>query len=299
MPDDFVPIDVIEAAVSAIGTVFHYKAPLAQLLRRSGVSAGWFHRYEHESKYKIARHVFADLETRGLQGKQVAIRIIQQLCAIREISDDKVDKRSALEAIARLRTLSRQAQIETARETIEREKRAADHAQTLEAYTFRERELSECKAEFYALLSESDTQKRGYALEKLLKKLFRLHDLEFRPSYKTEMEQIDGAFVYSSFDYLAEARWRREQATLAALDVFRAKVSRKLESTRGLFVSINGFDPSVVEEFEKGKRNVILMDGEDLTLVLEGRISLTDALDLKTRQAAQNGVLFARLRDHV
>jgi hypothetical protein len=124
--------------------------------------------------------------------------------------------------------------------------------------------------------------------------------MEYTPSYRGEREQIDGAFRHSAFHYLVEVKWERGEATLAALDTFKAKVDRKLSSTRGLFLSISGFHDEVIVQFQaNATRNVVLMSGEDLTLILEGRLSMQDALDLKTNMAAQKGSLFVALREHV
>jgi|SRR5580700_1105189 hypothetical protein len=295
----FLPLDVVEAAVSAIGKVFYYKSSLKALLRRAGVSNGWFERYSADTKYAIARHVFGDLELRGESGRKVAIRIIQELCAIRKPADDLVDKAAALSALSELRTLSHQARIEDAREEVSREKRQAEQTKRVEAITRHERVLVQCYAKYQTLLAETDFQKRGYALEELFKELFLAHEIHYTPSFKAVSEQIDGAFRFASFDYLVETKWTRSEASLAALDTFKAKVDRRLASTRGLFLSIASFDAGVVASFESGAgRNVILMSGEDLALILEGRVSLTDALDLKTTQAAQKGRLFVPLRDH-
>ncbi len=46
-------------------------------------------------------------------------------------------------------------------------------------------------------------------------------------------------------------------------------------------------------EFTRGTTaNIILMDGPDLTLILEGHISLVDGLDLKVQMAAQEGIIY-------
>lgn len=138
----------------------------------------------------------------------------------------------------------------------------------------------------------------GYALEELLRDLFNAHEVAYRPSFRAEAQQTDGAFKFDSFDYLVESKWTRDETTLAVLDSFKAKVARKLTSTRGLFISISGFSEQVIAEFEKGsERNVILMSGEDLVLILEGRFSLTDALELKTSRAAHEGSVFVPLRE--
>ena len=40
--------------------------------------------------------------------------------------------------------------------------------------------------------------------------------------------------------------------------------------------------------------SIAFMDGQYLTLILEGHVSLTDALDLKIQKAAQEGIIFFR-----
>ncbi len=69
---------------------------------------------------------------------------------------------------------------------------------------------------------------------------------------------------------------------------------------RKLFLSVVGFRQAVVDELPKGvgHTNLILLDGADLALILEGRVSLIDALDLKIGMAAQEGVIFCPLAGH-
>lgn len=71
------------------------------------------------------------------------------------------------------------------------------------------------------------------------------------------------------------------------------KVDKKLASTRGLFVSVVGFRTEVVLEFTRGvTSNIVLMDGQDIALILEGHVSLIDALDMKVQKAAQEGIIY-------
>ncbi len=57
-----------------------------------------------------------------------------------------------------------------------------------------------------------------------------------------------------------------------SLAVFRARPTTG--TWRGLFVSMVGFRQEVVLEFTRGaSSNIILMDGQDLALILEGHIS--------------------------
>ena len=90
-----------------------------------------------------------------------------------------------------------------------------------------------------------------------------------------------------------EGRGRKDQPTESDLASLKGKADKKVTSTRGLFVSIQGFRSEVVKEFTRGiSSNLILMDGSDINLILEGQISLIDALEMKTEKAAQEGIIY-------
>ena len=151
--------------------------------------------------------------------------------------------------------------------------------------------------EYYRLLSSDETQKRGYRLEKILRDLFELFDLDPKASFKIVGEQIDGAFTFESIDYLLEAKWQKEPASTRDLDGLAGKLSRKLENTLGLFLSINGFSPEAVQTHSSGRRLMILMDGSDLMAVLEGRIDLLQLLLRKRRHASQTGRIYLQIHE--
>ena len=58
-----------------------------------------------------------------------------------------------------------------------------------------------------------------------------------------------GILTSEGFDYIVGARWRKDQPTEAEINGFQGKVERKLESTRGLFVVVQGVRPEVVNSF--------------------------------------------------
>jgi hypothetical protein len=122
-------------------------------------------------------------------------------------------------------------------------------------------------------------------------------EIEYHKSFKTETDQIDGYFKFDKFDYLVEAKWEKSPIDKGVLSEFHNEVVRRIESTRGLFVSMSGFNSNHIGLFEGASPRVILMDGEDLTLILEGRFQLVDALNLKITHAVKNGKIFLRLGD--
>jgi hypothetical protein len=157
--------------------------------------------------------------------------------------------------------------------------------------------LNNLNREYLQLLTESNAQQRGYRLETILRKLFELFDLDPRASFRIVGEQIDGAFTFDNTDYLFEGKWQQELVGAADLDVLAGKLSRKLDNTLGLFLSINGFSEDGVKAHSSGRRVMILMDGSDLMAVLEGRIDLIQLLLRKRREASQTGNIYLRIHE--
>ena len=157
--------------------------------------------------------------------------------------------------------------------------------------------LEKLSQDYRALLSESNAQDRGYRLEKLLRALFELFDLDPRASFKIIGEQIDGAFSFEGTDFLFEGKWQQDLVPAADLDILAGKLLRKLDNTLGLFLSVIGFSEDGVKAHSSGRRLMILMDGSDLMAVLEGRIDLVQLLLRKRREAAQTGNIYLRIHE--
>ena len=156
--------------------------------------------------------------------------------------------------------------------------------------------IEQLKNDYFTLLSQSNNpQSRGYKLERFLVTLFELFDLDPRSAFKLSGEQIDGAFLLNNTDFIVEAKWHKDPISIQDLDSFKAKVSRKLENTLGLFISINGFSKEAITTHSSGQKVIILMDGMDIMAILEKRIDLVELLLLKKKAAAQSGNIFLRV----
>lgn len=153
-------------------------------------------------------------------------------------------------------------------------------------------ELEELRQRFYGMHGEPP-QQRGYSLERLLRDLFELFDLDTKGSFRITGEQIDGAFTHDSTEYVMEAKWQHELASSSDLHIFSGKIGSKLDNTLGLFVSMNGFQPTAVDAFSHKRSLMILMTGADLVAVLEGRFDLRDLLTRKRQHAARTGEVLA------
>ncbi len=157
--------------------------------------------------------------------------------------------------------------------------------------------LEDLKNSYWQLLSSTERQSRGFQLEKILKELFSLFDLDPKASFKIIGEQIDGSFTFEGLDYLLEAKWQGELVRASELYTFAGKLSGKLDNTLGLFISIEGFSEEAIPAYSGSRKLMILMDGSDLMAVLEGRIDLTQLLRRKRRHASQTGNIYLKVGD--
>lgn len=211
-----------------------------------------------------------------------------------ENGEDKV--RKAEESVKALESL-----MEDHTDLIKEQKKLEERRKTAYEKSLKNRgvkeKLDELQKQYFALISNDDYQKRGYQLEKILKELFALFDLDPKASFKVTGEQIDGAFTFENTDYLLEAKWQKESVSTNELDAFSGKLGRKLENTLGLFLSINGFSEDSVKAHTTGRKLMILVDGSDLMAVLEGRIDLIQLLFRKRRHASQTGNIYLKIHE--
>ncbi|MCI0625396.1 MAG: restriction endonuclease [Acidobacteria bacterium] len=289
------PYEILEAMIQCFGRCFHYKDRMAAFLNNCEVPRPLTDKYRQEFKFTWARKLLTELgDTEN--GRLLQRKILTALCQLRNLPDDKVpDRDASLNALRTLKELAIRHDL-VAHEEMDKstgKKRLAEEQSRI----VRERaaKLEALRKSFNAAVMSSNRQGAGYSLEDLLRDLFALFEIEYRKPFRTETQQIDGHFNFLGFDYLVEAKWRQDQPTEQELGAFKHKVDGKLESTRGIFISIPGFRPEVVAQFNGSGPNLILMDGQDLIHILEGRIDLRDGLKKKVEKAAQEGIVFAAL----
>jgi hypothetical protein len=145
-------------------------------------------------------------------------------------------------------------------------------------------------------LSPLEAQPRGYAFEKFLTRLFNAFGLEARGAFRLVGEQIDGSFVLNGHTYLVEARWQNKLTAVADLHAFHGKIGEKAAWTRGLFVSYSGFSEDGLTAFGRSK-NIICIDGLDVSEALTRELPLNVVLERKVRHASETGRAFGRVRD--
>ena len=110
---------------------------------------------------------------------------------LERLEDGKTKAAAARAAVGALRKLAHaHSSIVDEQKKVE-ERRQKDHQELLRNTAVRER-LEKLNEEYMPLLTDLNHQRRGYRLEKILREIFELFDLDPRASFKIEGEQIDG-----------------------------------------------------------------------------------------------------------
>ncbi|HEY6329566.1 MAG TPA: restriction endonuclease [Blastocatellia bacterium] len=293
MSVDSLPFDIIEAMVQCFGGCFWYKDPMETFLRQAGVNRTLARQHRDlGSKYIWARNLLTELALTE-DGCVIQRRILTSLCKLRNLPDPGVTERDA--GLRVLRALKEMAveqhlYLEEQREAAASKRERADNSSQLKQE--RATRIEHLHRQFTAGLFSSNRQAAGYSLERILTELFQVSEIEYKKSFKSDTHQIDGRFNFLGFDYLVEAKWRKDQPTEKEIAAFQAIVRGKFESTRGLFVSVVGFRDEVVGKFNERGASIILMDGAQLNRVLEGWEDLRDMLKKKIDAAVDHGIVY-------
>lgn len=294
----------INALKEALANVYWYKSDLRSFIMNTISEPGILARLDWSDYKRNIVTVLIDFLARNQDTYQNdLLRLLSEIIKIEDFShlsrledgDEKV--RKAEESVNALKTLVKDHFNLMEEQKISEELRKAAYEKMLRDQGVREK-LKEIEKDYCSLISSTDPQQRGFALERVMKELFTLFDLDPKASFKIVGEQIDGAFTFYNTDYLFEGKWQQEPVGMQDLDSFGGKLSRKLENTLGLFLSINGFSEDAVKAHSTGgRRLMILMDGSDLMAVIEGRIDLIQLLLRKRRHASQTGNIYLKIHE--
>jgi len=298
------PPEVIQALRDALRNIYWYKGELRLFFLACGLPVnmvakqGWHDSQEY--KVSIAGKILDELISMEEGGLGYIRRIIKAILDIpnfdhlRKLEDGVVKVSAARKSVENLRGLVLKHDATFCKE---REEQAVHTDRLAQAIKHRNDEIARLQSQFYELVANDDAQKRGLLFQNFLWDLFKAHDFNPRGSFRIIGEEIDGAFEFDMTQFLLEAKWQKKPVGAAPLDSFSKKVERKLENTLGLFVALNGFTESGLGAFSGSRPSIILMDGEDLALVLQGLVDFHDLLKTKVRYASQTGVPFLRARD--
>ena len=295
--------DIKQQMITLAGACFWYWNGFYTFLESCDVPRRLYEKYPKGafSKYDVMRNILGDLE--DADKSDILNNIISNFFRMRGPADSDVpDPEKARKLLQEFRESVGNDPIEKELERRKRDEAKKRYQREIDSSKSFQNRVEDLNHQFVSLHNNSDVtpQQRGYALENLFCDLLELNEIEYKRPYKTpDGEQIDGHFRYEKFDYLIESKW--EQGTIKQKDlaIFDVKIRGKAQSTRGLFLAANGFDENAVAKFSGDSPRIILMTGEDLALILGGRIELSDALNVKLDAIVRYGNINKALREVV
>lgn len=288
---------VKEQMVVLAGACFWFWGGFHSFLSSCGVPRQLIARYPKASntKYDVMRNVLEYLE--GANQIDVIQNVVSGFYRLmRPIDKDNLDVDRAKRLLSEFRELVGNDPIDRAVREQQRGERQEEARKRGEKTQEQIRKLEGLKGTFLSLFSNCDytPQQRGFELERVFFELLELEEFEFSKPYRQSGEQIDGYFSYTKFDYLVEIKWIKDPTSQSELSVFDGKIRGKAQSTRGLFLAVNGFGENAITKYSGDSPRIILMDGAELTSILEGRRTFFDLLRFKVDALVRYGDIYRK-----
>jgi hypothetical protein len=287
-----IPLDIRIAMRDCILAIFWPKKDIIKFLEDVGCHADVLPPPDAElQRHAIVDAVFSNLTARPDRGHSVFQPMIDALAHWSHFEPyyfdtlEKLDRAHALQKIAHLKGA-----VERRNSSTMNRRAAATEAKKSQSQATDLTALNEAFAKIYG--TQMTPQARGKLFEKFLQELFTRQSVKMRDSFRIKGEEIDGTFKFEGENYIMEAKWQDSGASTDQLYKFAHKVDGKMLG-RGLFISVNGFSHEGIKAIVHGKMiQTMLMDGSDLSAVLEQRITLEAMLDYKIRAAQTRGEVY-------
>src|SRR5215510_2852414 len=197
----------IVALKEALSKIYWYKADLRSFLTNCLSNPAILSRVDwNDYKRNIVAAVVDRLAANEDQFQSDLLRLMSEVARIEDFPhllhlDDGAEKaKQARAAVLALRKLIKPHEDVQAEEEAAEARRKVSYEQSLKNAGVKTK-LEELTKVYFKLLTSDQPQRRGYHLEKVMRELFILFDLDPKASFKIVGEQIDGAFTFDGTDY--------------------------------------------------------------------------------------------------
>lgn len=206
--------------------------------------------------------------------------------------DSNEKKGKAKEAVARLRTELTKINTSLDSEKQKQQRRMEAEKQKQKAIA-KQASLTTLTNQLNSFVSQQGTAGGGFAFEKWFYECVQFFDIDSRPPYKTENNQIDGSLTIDGTTFLVELKFGIKQTGQDDIILFINKITKKADNTMGIFLSMPGYTESAIKSASVDRTPLLLLDHSHLyNLVLSGRMSLDDVIRRIKRHASQTGISY-------
>lgn len=280
------PSDIESLLAVAIRDAVWFKPQVQVFFKQSGVPPIILN--EVSKLYKAGKHtipvvqyVLSELEIFGEEGHIIARRMLTTIHKWKAFSSLPPDQQpKARKAVSELQKACESFYAQVEYEA--RKRREADeqlmHEERLSRGAIKPLDhvrLEGFRAKFQEIYPMAETNERGTCFEKFMNEVFEYYCQRSEGPFRRVGEQLDGLFVFDNHPYYVEIRWKKKKATAGDVSVLRDRAKAGFGGdTKALFLSFEGFSPECLADLEgRTDERVILMDGSDLMVVLQGEMA--------------------------
>ncbi|WP_208559144.1 restriction endonuclease [Marinilactibacillus kalidii] len=295
-----IPFEIQQQIIKCFGQCFYYKSTVASFMRTCGVPEPLIIRWKDKPKYIWAKSVLDELN-QNEKGKLIIRKIASEFFRMRDVPDEATSRNDGISALKKLKKLIIQNDIIDKNPETNNSYYQSQKELKIKKLQSKSIALNELKEKYFSQFSNQNVQQRGFELEEIISKLFKINDIPYHNSFRNtkNTQQMDGHFRFEGFDYLVEAKWEGGFVDSAKIASLKQKVDTKLNSTRGLFLAINGFREEVINDYSNKEAKILFMNGQELVYILENRISLQEVLTLKITEASKTGNPYTSVMNHI
>lgn len=160
----------------------------------------------------------------------------------------------------------------------ESEKRKQEYTAKIEQIQKHNANLQNLKNALFALFRETNAQKRGKDLEKVLNGYFKEYQISVREDFKRTgeqgdgiIEQIDGIIELDNSIYLVEMKWKKDSIGSDDIYAHLGRIYHRANA-HGLFISASGYSPSGISAAQEAlikNALLVLFDLEEFVKIIE------------------------------
>ena len=263
------------------------------------------------NKYPVARELLVKLNELGERSLRERREILKRVTEFHDFSVCwETDQAPARGLVAQIRDLVNVKDSFT-RINIEREQERKARLTEQEARLALEKEgkakLAKVKSQLFALFAETDSQKRGKALEGVLNSLFAAYGILVREAFTVKgrhgegvIEQIDGLVEIDGQLYLVELKWWNTALGTNEVSPHIVRVYGRGGQARGLFISYSDFTAPAIttcREALAGGAVVVLSKLQEIVELVDHEADIKKWLKAKVTAAIaeKNPMFFPRI----
>lgn len=248
-------------------------------------------------KHEIARIILTRLNEKGEATLRERREILKRITEFEDFSTcwpkDQLEAKGLVAEIRRVINVKDSfTRMNQEREAEQKKRQAEQQAKMAEAQK-QKTKLAAVRRDIFDLFGESNSQKRGKALEDILSRLFEASGILVREAFTLKgsqgegiVEQIDGVVEIEGALYLVEVKWWNEPLGVGEVSHHLVRLFNRGQA-RGIIISESGYTEPAITTCKEALSSivVVLCKLEEIVLLLEQEKDLRAFLKAKINAA--------------